>query len=150
MTRVIHTENLAAERNRLMKGMALALRELTKLAAFNTQARDLAAFLVLALDGVAETIEHSVQPWEKRGYWLKGGSISHGLGMGGAVEEAITDGSRGRGPGRGCAMHGIFRREAERRESIGAASFGYSVARGLGPVAHENQQIMRIAIILQS
>ncbi len=71
MTRVIHTENLAAERNRLMKGMALAFRELTKLAAFNTQARDLAAFLVLALDGVAETIEHSVQPWEKRGYWLK-------------------------------------------------------------------------------
>lgn len=71
MGRVIHTESLATERNRLMKGMALALRELTKLAAFNTQARDLAAFLVLALDSVSDTVERSVIPWEKRDYWLK-------------------------------------------------------------------------------
>ncbi|MCW5877112.1 MAG: hypothetical protein KIS85_09585 [Anaerolineales bacterium] len=71
MGRVIRTENLATERNRLMKAMALAMRELTKLAAFNSQARDLAAFLVLALDSIAETIERSVEPWEKRDYWLK-------------------------------------------------------------------------------
>lgn len=71
MGRVIRTESLATERNRLMKGMALALRELTKLAAFNTQARDLAAFLVLALDSVSDTVERSVIPWEKRDYWLK-------------------------------------------------------------------------------
>jgi hypothetical protein len=71
MGRVIRTENLSTERNRLMKAMALALRELTKLPSFNSQARDLAAFLVLALDTLAEGVERSVGPWEKRGYWLK-------------------------------------------------------------------------------
>ena len=71
MGRVIHTKNLATERNRMMKAMAIALRELTKQKAFDDQARDLAAFLVLALDAVSESIERSVQPWEKRGYWLK-------------------------------------------------------------------------------
>ncbi|MEX1248785.1 MAG: hypothetical protein WEA61_09920 [Anaerolineales bacterium] len=71
MGRVIHTENLVADRNRLLKAMAITLRELTKLAAFNAEVRDLAAFLVLALDNISESVERSVGPWEKRGYWLK-------------------------------------------------------------------------------
>lgn len=71
MGRVIRTESLASERTRLMKAMTLAVRELAKLGAFNSEARDLAAFLVLALDGIADTIERSVQPWEKRDFWLK-------------------------------------------------------------------------------
>ncbi|MCL5428440.1 MAG: hypothetical protein M1347_01380 [Chloroflexi bacterium] len=71
MGRVIHTENLAAERNRLMKAMVLALRELGKQSAFNDESRDLAAFLAAALEAAAETVERSVVPWEKRGYWLK-------------------------------------------------------------------------------
>ncbi len=71
MGRVIRTESLATQRTRLMKAMALAVRELAKLGTFNGEARDLAAFLVLALDEVADTIERSVQPWEKRDFWLK-------------------------------------------------------------------------------
>lgn len=71
MGRIIHTENISTERNRLMKAMTIALRELTKQSAFNSQARDLAAFLVLALENIAEGVERSVGPWEKRGYWLK-------------------------------------------------------------------------------
>lgn len=71
MGRVISTENLSTERTRLMKAMAITLRELTKQPTFNAIARDCSAFLVLALDGIAESIERSVSPWEKRGYWLK-------------------------------------------------------------------------------
>ena len=71
MGRVISTENLATERNRLLKSMALALREMGKKSAYDEESRDLAAFLVLALDAVAESIERSVVPWEKRGYWVK-------------------------------------------------------------------------------
>ncbi len=71
MGRIIHTENLATDRNRLMKAMAIASRELAKQAGFTSEARDLAAFLVLALDEVNGSIERSVAPWEKRGYWLK-------------------------------------------------------------------------------
>jgi len=68
--RVISTENLATERNRLLKAMALALREMAKKSSYDEESRDLAAFLVLALDNVAESIERSVLPWEKRGYWV--------------------------------------------------------------------------------
>ena len=71
MGRVISTENLVTERNRMLKAMAIATRELAKQPSFNAASRDLLAFLVLALEKVAESIERSVMPWEKRGYWLK-------------------------------------------------------------------------------
>ena len=54
-----------------MKAMVIALREMGKQTSFNDESRDLAAFLAAALETVAETIERSVEPWEKRGYWLK-------------------------------------------------------------------------------
>jgi hypothetical protein len=31
----------------------------------------LAAFIALALEGIAATIDPSVEPWEKLGYWVK-------------------------------------------------------------------------------
>ena len=33
--------------------------------------RDLAAFISLALEAIANTIDSSVGAWEKRGYWVK-------------------------------------------------------------------------------
>jgi hypothetical protein len=71
MGRVINTENIATDRTRLMKAMSIALRQLAGRGGFDSEARDLAAFLVLALEGVAAGVERSVLPWEKRGYWLK-------------------------------------------------------------------------------
>lgn len=37
----------------------------------NSDTRDLAAFISNALLAVHETVEASVIPWEKRGYWVK-------------------------------------------------------------------------------
>src|SRR5512136_462132 len=37
----------------------------------NAQTRDLAAFIALALETIAGTIDASVTAWEKRGYWVK-------------------------------------------------------------------------------
>jgi hypothetical protein len=71
MGRVIRTENLSTERNRLMKAIAIAARELAGQPDFGDESRDLAAFIVMALETVGEGIEASVLPWEKRGYWLK-------------------------------------------------------------------------------
>lgn len=71
MSRVIRTENVATERTRLMKAMAIAMRELIAKQGFDGQARDLAAFMVFALDTVTQSVERSVLPWEKRGYWVK-------------------------------------------------------------------------------
>lgn len=71
MGRVVRTENLSTERTRVMKAIAIALRELAKQPGFDTRTRDLAAFIVMALENVAESIEASVRPWEKRDYWVK-------------------------------------------------------------------------------
>jgi hypothetical protein len=71
MGRVISTQNLSTERNRLMKAMVVALREIGSQTEFNDESRDLAAFLAAALRTVAETVDRSVGPWEKRGYWIK-------------------------------------------------------------------------------
>jgi hypothetical protein len=54
-----------------MRAVVLALRELMRQPQVDDHTRDLAAFIALALEGVAETIDSSVDAWEKRGYWLK-------------------------------------------------------------------------------
>lgn len=69
--RVINLEGTGKERTRLMRGIVLALRELMRQTSTDGNTRDLAAFIALALQAVAETIDPSVEAWEKRGYWIK-------------------------------------------------------------------------------
>lgn len=71
MGRVIQPENAGQERNRLTRAIVLALRELGRQREPDANARDLAAFLALALAAIAATIDASVVAWEKRGYWVK-------------------------------------------------------------------------------
>lgn len=69
--RVINTESGTTERNRLSKGIVLALRELMRQSEPNDLSRDLAAFISLALMDIYQSIDSSVIAWEKRGYWVK-------------------------------------------------------------------------------
>ncbi|MCI0556941.1 MAG: hypothetical protein MN733_00475 [Nitrososphaera sp.] len=71
MSRVINPNALGKERDQLVKAIVLSLRELAQQATTETKTYDLAAFIVLALDSISETIDPSVQAWEKRGYWVK-------------------------------------------------------------------------------
>jgi hypothetical protein len=71
LSRIINPDSAGKDRNRLEKVTVLAIRELMKQTETNALTRDLAAFIVLALEGMAETIEPTVSAWEKRGYWLK-------------------------------------------------------------------------------
>lgn len=49
----------------------MALRQLAQQTDFGDEARDLAAFIALALGAINEGIDPSVAAWEKRGYWVK-------------------------------------------------------------------------------
>jgi hypothetical protein len=69
--RVINPEGVGKERNQLMRALAISLRELMKQHAADSATRDLAAFMVIVLGNIAKTIDRTVEPWEKRGYWLK-------------------------------------------------------------------------------
>lgn len=71
MGRVINTESAGKDRTRLARAAVLAMRELMRQSAPDETTRDLAAFIALALFQIYETIDASVEAWEKKGYWVK-------------------------------------------------------------------------------
>ncbi len=71
MSRVINPESAGKERTRLTKAIVLALRQLAAQSEPGPVSRDLAAFIALALESIAEGIDASVTAWEKRDYWVK-------------------------------------------------------------------------------
>ena len=71
LSRVINPDSAGKERTRLTKGVVLAIRELAQQSNPGAEARDLAAFIALALSIIAGTIDVSVAAWEKRDYWVK-------------------------------------------------------------------------------
>jgi hypothetical protein len=68
---MIKTETAGKDRTRLTKSIVLAVRELAKQKDVTPEAKDLAAFIVLALRTIADGIDESVAAWEKRDYWVK-------------------------------------------------------------------------------
>jgi hypothetical protein len=71
MSPIINPESAGKERTQLTKGIVLAVRELAKQTDVTQEAKDLAAFIALALKSISEGIDISVAAWEKRGYWIK-------------------------------------------------------------------------------
>ena len=71
MSRVINPDSAGKERTRLTKAIVISIRELAKQTEPGKEARDLAAFITLALQSIAQGIDVSVAAWEKRNYWVK-------------------------------------------------------------------------------
>ena len=71
MSRVINPDSAGKERTRLTKAIVIAIRELAKQSEPNEETRDLAAFIAIALQTIADGIDISVAAWEKRDYWVK-------------------------------------------------------------------------------
>jgi hypothetical protein len=71
MSRIINTDSAGKQRTQLSKAVAMAVRHLAQQSEFGDEARDLAAFIALALQSIHAGIDSSVAAWEKRGYWVK-------------------------------------------------------------------------------
>ena len=71
MSLIIQTDSVGKQRNQLLKAIVISIRELMKQNSINSSTRDLAAFISSALLTVHDTVDRSVVPWEKRGYWVK-------------------------------------------------------------------------------
>jgi hypothetical protein len=71
LSRIINPESAGKERSHLSKAIVLAVREMALQSEPGVASFDLAAFIVLALERIAGTIDISVAAWEKRGYWVK-------------------------------------------------------------------------------
>jgi len=71
LSRVINPDSAGKERSRLVKSIVLCIRGMAKTSAITPETKDMAAFIVLALDSISAGIDVSVAAWEKRGYWVK-------------------------------------------------------------------------------
>ncbi len=71
MSRLINPDSAGKDRTRLSKAIVLSIRELAKQQGITNETKDLAAFIALALQTIAEGIDASVAAWEKRDYWVK-------------------------------------------------------------------------------
>ncbi|HUI90502.1 MAG TPA: hypothetical protein VLX61_17430 [Anaerolineales bacterium] len=71
MSRVIKPDSTGKQRTQLSKAIVLAVRELARQDGVTDQTRDLAAFIAIALQIIADGIDASVTAWEKRDYWIK-------------------------------------------------------------------------------
>jgi hypothetical protein len=89
MSRVINPDSAGKERTRLTKAIVIAIRELARQSEPNAEARDLAAFIALALQTIAEGIDVSVAAWEKRDYWVKADRFRMEWAWAGQVGEKI-------------------------------------------------------------
>lgn len=65
------SESGTTYRNRLVKSIVLAIRKLMQKGDPDRESLDMAAFVVLALEKIAESVDQSATAWEKRDYWLK-------------------------------------------------------------------------------
>ncbi len=71
MSRVVNPDSVGSERTRLTKTIVIAIRELMKQTEPNDVSRDLIAYILISLERIYETVDISVEAWEKRGYWVK-------------------------------------------------------------------------------
>ena len=71
MSRVINPETAGKQRKLLLRNVVVAIRELMKQESQDDLSRDLAAFVGLLLLEIYETVNVSVDAWEKRNYWVK-------------------------------------------------------------------------------
>ncbi|MCI0550545.1 MAG: hypothetical protein L0287_06295 [Anaerolineae bacterium] len=71
MSPIINPDSAGKERTRSTKAIVLAVRQLAKQSQVNQEAKDLAAFIAMALRIISDGIDISVAAWEKRDYWIK-------------------------------------------------------------------------------
>jgi len=68
---VKNSESGTTYRNRLTRSIVLAIRKLMQKGQPDKESLDMAAYVVLALEKIEESVDSSATAWEKRDYWLK-------------------------------------------------------------------------------
>ncbi len=71
MSRIINIDSIGKQRTQLSKAVVLAVRDLARQKDVTAETRDLASFISIALQTIADGIDSSVTAWEKRDYWIK-------------------------------------------------------------------------------
>jgi hypothetical protein len=94
LSRIINPDSAGKERSHLSKAIVLAVRQMALQSEPGIEARDLAAFIVLALERIEGTIDISVAAWEKRDYWVKADKFRLEWTWAGQLAKKMRDGLR--------------------------------------------------------
>jgi hypothetical protein len=92
LSRIINPDSAGKERSHLSKAIVLAVREMVLQSEPGTESRDLAAFIILALEKISSTIDISVAAWEKRDYWVKADKFRMEWAWAGQLAKKMRDG----------------------------------------------------------
>ena len=95
MTTIKGNESGAVIRSRLIKSIVKALRLLMQKQEPDEESRDLAAYIVLALEKITESVETTASAWEKRDYWLKADRFRQEWAWCEARSQALAEALRG-------------------------------------------------------
>jgi len=71
MSRIISTERPGKIRHQHRRTIAEALRRLSQKTRVDDEAKDLSALIVFSLLAMADTVDQTIEAWEKRDYYLK-------------------------------------------------------------------------------
>ena len=71
MSRVINTAPPGTVRNQQRRVVAEALRALSQKSRFDDEAKDLTVVIVIALQEISDTIDRTIDAWERRDYYMK-------------------------------------------------------------------------------
>ncbi|NMB63045.1 MAG: hypothetical protein GYA18_12015 [Chloroflexi bacterium] len=71
MSRVINRNNYSSQRTSYMRFVATALRHLPQDNRVDDNYKDIGVFIFLTLREISNSVQKTIQPWEKRGYWVK-------------------------------------------------------------------------------
>ena len=89
MSPVINPDGVGKQRDRLMRGVTLALRTVATRTQVDAETRDLVACMALALNEIYATIDVTCAAWEKRDYWLKADQFRREWGWSGRAAEKM-------------------------------------------------------------
>lgn len=71
MAPVINRNNYSSQRASYLRFISTALQNLPAHIRVDDQFRDICIFIFLTLQEISNSVQQTIQPWEKRGYWVK-------------------------------------------------------------------------------
>ena len=71
MSRIIHTQKPGKIRNQHRRTIAEVLRRLSQKPQLDGEVNDMAALIVFSLHDIADTVEQTIDAWERRDYYMK-------------------------------------------------------------------------------
>lgn len=71
MSQVINRNNYSSQRSTYLRFISTALNYLKLKNISKDEYKDIIVFIFLTIGEIEKTIQQTIQPWEKRGYWVK-------------------------------------------------------------------------------